>query len=79
MGTHRLSFTWNVEKGRLDIVADDDGLKFLIKKLSYLSSKPEPDHVHLHTEAWAGYELTEEHHIDGATVNHVKIHKLKSQ
>jgi len=58
------------------ICCDDQGLEFLIKKLSSLRGKK--DHLHLMTPAWAGSELSEKKQggPDYELVNHLLLVKL---
>ena len=58
------------------ICCDEEGLEFLIEKLSHLRGKK--DHLHLMTPAWAGNELSEKKqgNEDYALVNHLRLVKL---
>ena len=55
---------------------DDEGLEFLIEKLTRLRGKR--DHEHLMTPSWAGNELTEvkQGSAEYELVNHLRLVKL---
>ena len=61
------------------VFADSEGLDSLIRDLTRLRvSTEDGDHVHLFTESWGGYELSENKFLaEGALVHHVKIHKVE--
>jgi hypothetical protein len=56
---------------------DDEGLEFLIEKLTRLRGKQ--DHEHLMTPSWAGSELTEvkQGGAEYGLVNHLRLVKLQ--
>ena len=60
----------------LAICFDDEGLEFLIEKLSRLRGKK--DHLHLMTQAWAGNELSNEKQggENYDLINHLRLVKL---
>jgi len=55
---------------------DDEGLEFLIEKLTHLRGKR--DHEHLMTPSWAGSELTEmkQGGEEYELVNHLRLVKI---
>lgn len=55
--TVELKNSLNTPNPEVAICLDEDGLDFLIAKLSRLKLKQ--DHTHLMTPSWAGNELTE--------------------
>ena len=66
-------------KGGLAVHADSEGLAILIAQLERLKQKVDVglcDHDHLHTDAWAGDELSETTGCEkeGDVVHHVKIY-----
>lgn len=58
------------------ICCDEEGLNFLIEKLSRLRGKK--DHLHLMTPAWSGTELSEKKQGDENyyLANHLRLVKL---
>jgi hypothetical protein len=56
---------------------DDEGLEFLIEKLTRLRGKQ--DHEHLMTPSWAGSELTEvkQGGVEYGLINHLRLVKLQ--
>jgi len=74
---HTLAFVTD-HKGQLFVHADVNGLTLLIRSLERVRSKVaagECEHDHLHTDAWAGTELSESKgcEMDGDIIHHVKI------
>ena len=67
----------NASKAEAAICFDDEGLEFLIKKLSLLRGKK--DHVHLMTPSWSGNELTErkQGNEEYRLINHLQLVKLE--
>ena len=61
------------------VFTDSVGLDSLIRDLTRLRDSTESgDHVHLFSESWGGYELSENKFLDNsALVHHVKIHKVE--
>ena len=71
-----------VESEDQDVVhvfANSEGLDSLIRDLTRLRDSTEKtDHVHLFTESWGGYELSEKKFLDNSSlVHHVKICKVE--
>jgi hypothetical protein len=58
------------------ICFDDEGLEFLIQKLTRLRGKK--DHEHLMTPSWAGAELSEDKQGGGdyTLINHLRLVKF---
>ena len=58
------------------ICCDDEGLDFLVEKLTRLRGKR--DHTHLMTPSWSGNELTEEKQGGNQyeLVNHLRLVKV---
>lgn len=76
--THTLAFVTD-QKGQLFVHADAKGLAHLIGSLERLKKKVEAgecDHDHMHTDAWAGDELSESKGCekDGEIIHHVKLY-----
>lgn len=65
-----LTFELTSDGDELYVNCDRDGLRELIAYLQKLgnSSKPLPNDIHLMTESWAGYELSEEQQLKGSTL-----------
>ncbi|MUO79433.1 hypothetical protein GOZ78_17725 [Agrobacterium vitis] len=65
------------DPGEIAICFDDDGLEFLLKKLSFL--KNNDGHLHLMTCSWGGNELTEirQGSDDYALVDSLRLVKLR--
>lgn len=74
--TVELKDGWDISKAEAAICFDDEGLDFLIKKLSRLRDKK--GHMHLMTPSWAGNELTEKKQGSGeyGLINHLQLVKL---
>ncbi len=75
---YTLSFVAD-QKGQLAVHADAKGLSVLISALERLKRKVESgicDHDHLHSDSWAGDELSETSGCEreGDIVHHVKIY-----
>lgn len=75
---HTLAFVTD-HKGQLFVHADAKGLAYLIGSLERLKKKVEAgecDHGHMHSDAWAGDELSESKgcETDGDIIHHVKLY-----
>ncbi len=65
-----LTFELGPDGDELYINCDREGLHELITHLQKLanSSRPLPNDIHLMTESWAGYELSEDQQLEGSTL-----------
>jgi len=54
----------------LSIHADIDGLRILRDSIDALLRATPPEHVHLMTPSWSGWELSEEPQAEGARIIH---------
>lgn len=76
MNEHMLSFEFDRTGEKLEIHADDAGLEYLIQQLSNLRHAAGQDHVHLMTEDWGGFGLSNQNqNRSSVLINHVKIFK----
>ena len=58
----------------VEIHSDEEGLDLLIDRLLALRRHKIPEHDHLMTESWAGWELTEEKQSpDSKLINHLRV------
>ena len=63
----------NISEGNIEIFCDEEGIDFLIKKLTNL--KKYGGHEHFKTPSWAGHELTEEKQVENNyIINHLTIY-----
>jgi hypothetical protein len=74
--TVEIKFLKQTKPSEVALCFDEEGLAFLIKKLSCL--RGEVDHVHLMTPSWSGNELTEEKQggSEYELINHLRLVKI---
>ncbi len=58
----------------VELHLDEEGLDLLVDRLMKLRKHNEPEHDHLMTPSWAGWELTEEKQdAENELINHLTI------
>ena len=71
-----LTFEWDKDAEQLEIHADSEGLKELVKHIKKLASVEGNEHLHLMTEDWGGEELSNDKQNEKSElIHHVKIFK----
>lgn len=76
---HLLTFELEQDGEQLFIHGDPTGLRLLARSISRLAERAEvgePDHDHLFTEAWGGWELSakaQSPQSESRLLNHVKV------
>jgi hypothetical protein len=65
--------TVSYAENEVDISFDYEGLEYLIRALAELRTYKAPDHDHLMSEEWGGYDLTTEGPLLGAVAHQVSL------
>jgi Immunity protein 32 len=71
-----LTVELNDDQEAVEVTFDSEGLALLLERLTRLGQRDAPNHDHLKTPAWAGYELSEE--LQGGPRNRL-VHHLRLQ
>jgi len=60
----------------MEIYIDDEGIDVFMAMLRFLKNN-ETDHVHMMSEEWGGYDLSDvPHDLKNSSVKHVKMFKV---